>query len=124
MIGGGRIHALLALLLLSGLVPGAASAQAAVPPRSPLGMNVASLDDWSTEITFVDAFKTSRASFSGGAGVWGDGRALDLDADGWVRSLQPGQIARTLMFWDLSQTPTTAVGVPGGGRPATRGTKL
>jgi hypothetical protein len=106
MIGPGRIRAWLALLLLlSGLVPGAAAAQTAPPPRAPLGMNVAGLDDWSTELTFVDAFKTSRAWFSGGPGVWGDGRALDLDADGWVRSLQPGQIARTLMFWDLSPTP-------------------
>jgi hypothetical protein len=91
-------------LLVGALSPGAVEAQTA-PPRSPLGMNVAGLDDWSTEITFLDAFKTSRPWFSGSRSTWADGRALDLDADGWVRSLQPGQFARTLMFWDLSRAP-------------------
>jgi hypothetical protein len=31
--------------------------------------------------------------------VWDDGRPLDLDPDGWVRSLQEDQIARTTMLW-------------------------
>jgi hypothetical protein len=34
-----------------------------------------------------------------------DPRPLDLDARGWVRSLQPGQVAATFLFWDLSRAP-------------------
>src|SRR5260370_21932349 len=67
--------------------------------RPPLGTNLTGLDDWSTEFTFLDAFKTSRPWFSGSSTVLQDTRPLDLDARGWVRSLQSGQVARTLMFW-------------------------
>lgn len=73
--------------------------------RSPLGTNLSPLDDWENEFPLLDVFKTSRAWISGSQTAWSDGRALDLDARGWVRSLQPGQIARTLMFWDLSRAP-------------------
>ncbi len=67
---------------------------------SPLGTNLNGIADWSTEWPFVDAFKTSRAWISGSGEAWDDGRAIDTDADGWVRSLLPGQIVRTLLFWD------------------------
>lgn len=68
---------------------------------SPLGTNLNGISDWSTEWPFVDAFKVSRAWISGEAGgAWDDGRPLDLDEHGWLRSLLPGQVARTLMFWD------------------------
>ncbi|MBN1771971.1 MAG: cellulose-binding protein [Deltaproteobacteria bacterium] len=68
---------------------------------SPLGTNLNGISDWSTEWPFVDAFKVSRAWISGeDGGAWDDGRALDLDEHGWLRSLLPGQVARTLMFWD------------------------
>lgn len=69
--------------------------------ESPLGTNLSGLADWSGDWAFVDAFKLSRAWISGSSsGAWDDGRALDLDEHGWVRRLSPGQIARTLMFWD------------------------
>lgn len=66
---------------------------------SPLGTNLNGVTDWSTEWAFVDAFKTSRDWISGSSTQWDDGRAIDVDTDGWVRSLQPGQIVRTLLFW-------------------------
>jgi len=71
----------------------------------PLGTNVSGMDDWSTEFTFNDAFKNSRPWISGSRWVFGDQRTLDLDERGWVRSLQPDQVARTLMYWALWQTP-------------------
>lgn len=77
----------------------------AASTRPPIGTNLARIDDWSTDFPFTDVFKTSRPWISGSASVWGDSRPLDLDAHGWVRSLQPGQVARTLMFWDLSRVP-------------------
>lgn len=68
---------------------------------SPLGTNLTGVSDYSPEWAFVDAFKGSRAWISSTATTWDDGRPLDLDDNGWVRSLKPGQFARTLMFWDL-----------------------
>jgi hypothetical protein len=73
--------------------------------HSPLGTNLSPFDDWENEFPLLDVFKTSRPWFSGSETTWNDGRALDLDAHGWVRSLPPGQVARTLMFWDLSAVP-------------------
>ena len=66
---------------------------------SPLGTNLQTVNDFSQEWTFVDAFHASRPWISGSATAWDDGRALATDADGWVTSLQPGQVARTVMLW-------------------------
>jgi hypothetical protein len=65
---------------------------------SPLGTNLAGLTYFSTQVPFIDQFKSSAPWVSGNTTVWDDGRSLDLDSNGWVRSLQPGQIARTLML--------------------------
>ena len=67
--------------------------------RSPIGTNLNGLSDWSLEWTFVDHFKESRDWISSAKDVWDDGRPIDLDENGWVKSLRPGQVARTLMFW-------------------------
>lgn len=67
----------------------------------PLGLNLAGVRDWSTELVFVDAFKTARPWISQAQGKgWGQGGPLALDAKGWVRSLAPGQFAETLLFVD------------------------
>src|SRR5688572_1747555 len=82
------------------LVLAAASAGAVEPNHnSPLGINLAAVADWSTELPFVDVFRTSREwiSQSRTSGAWDTGEPLDLDADGWVRSLRPDQFAMTLM---------------------------
>jgi hypothetical protein len=67
-----------------------------------LGSNLDQVNDWSTMIPFADLFKTSRPWISGNSATWqwDDGRPLDVDADGWVRSLLPNQVARTLMLVD------------------------
>jgi hypothetical protein len=100
----------LAVSVAAGVVLVAAIATPRLPyaqtsTRVPIGTNLSGVDDWSTEFSFVDVFKQSRVWFSGSATVWQDARPIDLDAHGWVRSLQPGQVARTLMFWDLSRAP-------------------
>lgn len=66
---------------------------------SPLGTNLTGVVDWSAEWTFSNPFKQSRQWISASRDVWDDGRKLDLDEHGWVKSLLPGQIARTVMFW-------------------------
>lgn len=73
--------------------------------RSPIGTNLSAIKDWTTEHPFVDVFKTSRPWFSSSDSEWSDARALDLDERGWVRSLQPGQYARTLALWDNAHYP-------------------
>lgn len=57
--------------------------------RSPLGSNLSDWPDWSVEQPFLDLFKTSRAWIPQAPGVWdtGERAKLDLDANGWVRSL-------------------------------------
>lgn len=69
--------------------------------RSPLGTNLQGLTDWSTEVPFTDLFKLSRPWFSGNERAFSDERPIEIDERGWVRSLAPGQIARTLMLWDI-----------------------
>ena len=82
------------------------SVAAAPRLKSAVGTNLAGIADWSTEPPFVDLFKSSRPWFSGNTdGAWDDGRTLDLDEHGWVRSLKPGQIARTLLLWDIEHYP-------------------
>jgi hypothetical protein len=83
-----------------------ASASGGKPGRSPLGVNLAAVRDWSQEWTFVDAFHASRPWISGAglSGTWDDGRAIATDPDGWVTSLAANQVARTLLFWDMNGT--------------------
>ena len=59
--------------------------------RSPVGMNLAGIVDYSASIPFVDVFRSARL-FSKG---------LDLDEHGWVRSLKKGQKAETYLNWDI-----------------------
>lgn len=56
---------------------------------SPLGANLHVLTDWSSEYTFVDAFKQSRPWMTQKNGVWDtkESHLLDLDENGWPRSL-------------------------------------
>ena len=67
--------------------------------NSPLGTNSHHLAYWTPEWVFVDAFKSSQEWVSGTTGgAWDDGRTLDIDEYGWIRSLQPDQVAHTGMF--------------------------
>jgi hypothetical protein len=54
-----------------------------------LGTNLSSVVDWSTQLAFIDAFKASRAWIPQSEGVWDTGEAqkLDLDENGWLKSL-------------------------------------
>ncbi|MGE0790273.1 MAG: hypothetical protein AB7S26_31650 [Sandaracinaceae bacterium] len=74
----------------------------AVRTWSPLGTNLDGPADWSQAIPFIDQFRLSRAwTSSRGHGQPDDERAIDVDAHGWVRSLQTDQIVRTGLIWDV-----------------------
>jgi hypothetical protein len=87
------------LLALAGLLPTASGGPAFQDRlRSPIGTNLESLSYWSPQVPFVDVMKSSSEWLSGDAKDWGGGPPLDLDANGWVRSLRPGQVVRKLML--------------------------
>lgn len=62
--------------------------------KSPMGLNVGGLADWSPELYFVDVFRTARKF----AATHPD---LSLDAKGWPKMLAPGQVAETFLLWDI-----------------------
>jgi hypothetical protein len=82
--------------------PNAAVRQAPSSPKtkSAIGTNLDQIADWSPEQAMVDIFKTSRRWISGSDEQWQDQRPINVDGSGWVRSLLPGQYARTTMLWD------------------------
>ena len=69
--------------------------------RSPIGTNLDGIAYWSPQLPFVNVMKSSSAWISGDSSRWDNGQPLDLDANGWVRSLAPGQIARKLMLREI-----------------------
>jgi hypothetical protein len=76
--------------------------RAAADPPFPMGMNLAGIADWSSEIIFVDAFKASRPWSSQKEGAaYGAGGPLDLDERGWPKRLANGQFAEALIFMDI-----------------------
>jgi hypothetical protein len=85
-------------LLLTAAPGQAGAAQSHAAAACAIGTNLDSITDWSTETAFSDLFKMSRRWISGAGWQWDDSRPLSLDAHGWVRSLQPGQIARTVVL--------------------------
>ena len=76
-----------------------AAAQQPAASRSRLGINLSGPPaDWNTEQAFVDVFRQSRPWISQSVGAaWGQGPALDLDEFGWVRRLDRGCSAETLV---------------------------
>jgi hypothetical protein len=106
ILGRAGIAVFVGLLALAGLRSGVDStvAKANGGPafqdrlRSPIGTNLEMLAYWSPQVPFVDVMKSSSDWLSGDARDWGGGPPPDLDADGWVRSLRPGQVVRKVML--------------------------
>ena len=106
ILGGTLVILLVGVLALAGLRWGVDSTVAKPKGgaafhdglRSPLGTNLEMLAYWSPQVPFVDVMKSSSDWLSGTAKDWGGGPPVDLDADGWVKSLRPGQVVRKLML--------------------------
>ncbi|WP_156968144.1 hypothetical protein [Desulfobacter vibrioformis] len=65
---------------------------------SPMGINLAGIRYWSTELVFKDLFKHAQPWASQEKGKpYGKGPPLALTPQGWIRWLQPGQSADTLV---------------------------
>jgi len=76
----------------------------------PVGINLSSVHDYSTEFLFIDAFKQSRSWIShhaDGTGPWDTGVPIPLGENGYPLSIpydngqNPPQAVRTLLLWDL-----------------------
>ena len=76
----------------------------------PVGINLSSVHDYSTEFLFIDAFKQSRSWIShqaDGTGPWDTGVSIPLGENGYPLAIpydngqNPPQAVRTLMLWDL-----------------------
>lgn len=66
---------------------------------SGLGINLTGFKDWNREHPFVDPFQMARAWISQAEGKrFGQGPPLELDANGWVRRLEPGCWAEKLLY--------------------------
>lgn len=67
-----------------------------LPPKvgRPVGINITAIHDYSATVPFVDVFRSSRP-------FQRQDPSLNLDAQGWVKSLNPGQVANTFMLWDI-----------------------
>ena len=77
--------------VLSLLLGSAICLHAAPNDNSALGINIGGVTYWSSEIVFVDLFKHSQTFKSQAPGKsYGQGGPLDLDENGWVRSLRGG----------------------------------
>ncbi len=75
---------------------GALAQEAPTPAHSRLGINLAGLSDWNTELPFVDVFRLSRRWVSQREGEdWGKGPELALDERGWITHLEQGCWADT-----------------------------
>lgn len=66
--------------------------------RSAVGTNLDGINYWSPQVPFVNVMKSSSGWISGTSSAWDDGKPLELDANGWVRSLAPGQVAKKMML--------------------------
>ena len=76
----------------------AVAVQPAPPPQPRLGINLAEVVDWNTELPFLDMFRSSREWISQKPNAeWAKGPPLELDAQGWIKQLEPGHWADTPM---------------------------
>jgi len=71
-----------------------------VTPVHPLGINVATLKDWTTVFTFVDLFKTSRKWIMHRPSdeTWDTGETASADTLGWLTDLPADREAGTLLM--------------------------
>lgn len=90
-----RFAILLGLVLSPWLIIQSRPVTAAERPRPRLGMNLSGVVYWNTELPFVDVFHLS--SGWDGHGPNGTSPKLDLDEHGWVKRLDPGVNANSLM---------------------------
>lgn len=78
--------------------------------NKPIGINISGISDYSTELTFTDAFKQCRewiSSNADGSGPWDTQILIPLNSNGYPLEIpfnngtNPPQLIKTLMLWDI-----------------------
>lgn len=78
--------------------------------NKPIGINISGISDYSTELTFTDAFKQCRewiSSNADGSGPWDTQISIPLNSNGYPLEIpynngtNPPQLIKTLMLWDI-----------------------
>jgi len=78
--------------------------------NKPIGINISAISDYSTELTFTDAFKQCRqwiSSNAAGGGAWDTQIPVPLNNNGYPLQIpyndgvNPPQLLKTLMLWDI-----------------------
>lgn len=92
------LAALFSVLFMAFFHQGGADADEPFDKPFPIGINLTSVCYSSTQNPFLDVFKQSQVFQAQRRGApYGEGGALHLDEKGWVRSLEPGQWADTII---------------------------
>jgi len=92
-----RVHYLLLFFSVLFFLPAVCIAEAS----GPIGINLSSIRDWSSEMAFNDLFKRARHWISVDARAKkANNNHIEIDRDGWVRSLSPNQWVETYLFTD------------------------
>ena len=106
----GTLLIVIAVIALQIFENNKASADTVATTRAAFGTNLATVADWSSEYVFTDAFKMSRNWLTQADGVWDtkEQAALDLDENGWVKSLPKNGEAQfsyvgTLLFVGIGE---------------------
>jgi hypothetical protein len=109
VVGGGAVALAAAWKLRRRWRAVAAEDKPPTPGQARLGINLASPNDYNSELPFVDVFKTSREWLSQREGAgFGEGPKLSFDEHGWVTRLERNCWAETTMLsglGDLGHTP-------------------
>lgn len=72
-----------------------------------LGTNLSEVANWGTQYPFRDRFKTARTWIGGDEFTPNQSDPVSTDADGWVDTLGPGQVARAWLTAGDSRKPAT-----------------
>jgi len=71
-----------------------------------IGININRISDWSTQFPFLDFTKQARTWVSkteDSGSIWNEDRKLELDENGWVRSLKKNQIAELIFLSSIEK---------------------
>ncbi|MEI8309286.1 MAG: hypothetical protein WCH98_00880 [Verrucomicrobiota bacterium] len=103
-----KLNSVVCFCLATGLFPSLPAKEYVSPPVpaghvANFGINLAPVVDWTTEFPFVDLLKMSRQWISQRKDAWDSKEPLDIDSNGYVKSLLPGQWATTLMATEAGQ---------------------
>lgn len=96
------VLSVLSVLLLA-VMPLSIARAASEEVNARFGINLYQLKDWNRTQPYINVMKLSRAWISQGENQWNNEMPLNVDEQGYVKSLEPGQWAGTVMLTEVSE---------------------